>query len=102
VFRPEDIYTGKYVSQAPDLIVYFGDLYWRGTESIGHDSVYSFETEIGPDDCVHAQKGIFMLKDPEERVKGKKDLDITDCAPTILDVAGISQVSGMDGRSLIG
>ncbi len=103
VFRPEDIYTGRYVSEAPDLIVYFGDLYWRATESIGHDSLYSFETEIGPDDCVHAQNGIFIVKDPEERVKGKKEnLDITDCAPTILDLFGIPQIKDMDGHSMIG
>ena len=103
VFRPEDVYTGKYVSSAPDLIVYFGDLYWRGTESVGHDSVYSFETEIGPDDCVHAQNGIFILKDPEQRIKGKKDsLEITDCAPTFLDLMGVPQVPDMDGHSLVG
>ncbi len=102
-FRPEDIYTGKYVSEAPDLIVYFGDLYWRGTESMGHDSTYSFETEIGPDDCVHAQKGIFILKDIEERIKGRKEkLDITDCAPTILDLFGIPRVPDMDGHSIFG
>lgn len=103
VYKPEDIYTGKYISQAPDLIVYFGDLSWRGTESIGHDSVYSFETEIGPDDCVHAQQGIFILKDPEERITGKKEnLHITDCAPTMLDLLGMPQVPDMDGRSLLG
>ncbi|MBU7014230.1 MAG: alkaline phosphatase family protein [Theionarchaea archaeon] len=101
-FRPEDIYTGKYVREAPDLIVYFGDLYWRATESVGHDSIYSFETEIGPDDCVHAQKGIFILKDPEERVSGKKEnLNIMDCAPTILDLMGSTKPPGMDGHSLL-
>lgn len=101
-FRPEDIYTGKHVSEAPDLIVYFGDLYWRATESVGHDSIYSFETEIGPDDCVHAQKGIFILKDPEERVSGRKEnLNIMDFAPTVLDLMGSKKVSDMDGHSLL-
>ncbi|MGC1121549.1 MAG: alkaline phosphatase family protein [Candidatus Methanofastidiosia archaeon] len=102
VFRPEDIYTGKYVSEAPDLIVYFGDLYWRATESVGHDSIYSFETEIGPDDCVHAQKGIFILKDPEQRVSGRKEnLNIMDCAPTVLDLMGSKKLPDMDGHSLL-
>ena len=101
-FRPEDIYTGKHVSEAPDLIVYFGDLCWRATESVGHDSIYSFETEIGPDDCVHAQKGIFILKDPEERVSGRKEnLNIMDFAPTVLDLMGSKKVSDMDGHSLL-
>lgn len=101
-FRPEDIYTGNYVSEAPDLIVYFGDLYWRATESVGHDSIYSFETEIGPDDCVHAQKGIFILKDPEERVSGRKEnLNIMDFAPTVLDLMGSKKVPDMDGHSLL-
>ncbi len=102
VFRPEDIYTGPYVSEAPDLIVYFGDLYWRGTESIGHDSLYSFETEIGPDDCVHAQEGIFMMQDPQERISGKQTgLHILDCAPTMLDLLGMPRQEGMDGTSMV-
>jgi predicted AlkP superfamily phosphohydrolase/phosphomutase len=102
VFRPEDVYSGPYVSEAPDLIVYFGDLYWRGTESIGHDSLYSFETEIGPDDCVHAQEGIFILKDPQERVTGKQTgLNIVDCAPTVLDLLGLPRVPDMDGKSIV-
>lgn len=101
-FRPEDIYTGKYVSEAPDLIVYFGDLDWRATESVGHDSIYSFETEIGPDDCVHAQKGIFILEDPEERVSGRKEnLNIMDFAPTVLDLMGSKKPPDMDGHSLL-
>ncbi|MBU7023677.1 MAG: alkaline phosphatase family protein [Theionarchaea archaeon] len=101
-FRPEDIYTGNYVGDAPDLIVYFGDLDWRATESVGHDSIYSFETEIGPDDCVHAQKGIFILKDPEERVSGRKEnLNIMDFAPTVLDLMGSKKVPDMDGHSLL-
>jgi predicted AlkP superfamily phosphohydrolase/phosphomutase len=101
-FRPEDIYTGRYVGDAPDLIVYFGDLDWRATESVGHDSIYSFETEIGPDDCVHAQKGIFILKDPEERVSGRKEnLNIMDFAPTVLDLMGSKKVPDMDGHSLL-
>lgn len=102
-YKPEDIYTGDYVHLAPDLIVYFGDLYWRGTQGVGHDSIYSFETEIGPDDCVHAQKGIFMMQDPEERVSGKKEnLHITDCGPTFLECMGISPPEDMDGHSIIG
>ena len=102
VFRPEDVYSGPYVREAPDLIVYFGDLYWRGTESIGHESLYSFETEIGPDDCVHAQEGIFIMNDPQERVTGKQHgLNILDCAPTVLDLLGMPLDQDMDGISII-
>jgi predicted AlkP superfamily phosphohydrolase/phosphomutase len=102
VFKPQEIYTGKYVDEAPDLIVYFGDLFWRSTGSIGHDSLYSFETEIGPDDAVHAQYGIFIMKAPGidggERLEG---LQIMDCAPTILSLLGVPVPAEMEGRSIV-
>ena len=99
--RPQDVYTGKYVDEAPDLIVYFGNLDWRATGSIGHDSLYSFDTEIGPDDAVHAQHGIFMLRAPGveggRRIEG---LHIMDGAPTVLSLLGVPVPDEMEGKSI--
>jgi predicted AlkP superfamily phosphohydrolase/phosphomutase len=101
-FRPQDIYKGKYVDEAPDLIVYFGDLFWRSTGSIGHDSLHSFETEIGPDDAVHAQHGIFMLKGPGiEGGRKLEGLHIMDGAPTVLSLLGVPVPDDMEGKSVL-
>lgn len=100
-FRPQDIYSGKYVDEAPDLIVYFGDLDWRSTGSVGHDSLYSFETEIGPDDAVHAQHGIFIMKAPGiEGGKKLEGLHIMDGAPTVLSLLGVPIPPDMEGKSI--
>ena len=98
-YKPQEVYTGSNIDQAPDLIVYFGDLFWRSTGDIGHDSIHSFETEVGPDDAVHAEHGIFILWDPNEK-HGKRldDLEIYDVAPTILSVMGIDVPGDMEGK----
>jgi predicted AlkP superfamily phosphohydrolase/phosphomutase len=100
-YKPQDVYKGPNIDQAPDLIVFFGDLFWRSTGTIGHDSIHSFETEVGPDDAVHAQHGIFILYDPREK-RGKKleDLEIYDVAPTVLNVMGIDIPEDMEGKAI--
>jgi predicted AlkP superfamily phosphohydrolase/phosphomutase len=99
VFKPQEVYAGPNLDQAPDLIVYFGDLYWRSTGNIGHDSIHSFETEVGPDDAVHAEHGIFVLWDPKQKRGRRLDgLSIYDVAPTVLNVMGIDVPKDMEGR----
>jgi predicted AlkP superfamily phosphohydrolase/phosphomutase len=101
-FKPQEIYKGKFVEEAPDLIVYFGDLDWRATGSVGHDSLYSFETEIGPDDAVHAQHGIFIMKAPDVEARGRVErLHIMDGAPTVLSLLDIPVPNDMEGKSIV-
>ena len=97
--KPQDVYTGEHVDEAPDLLVFFGDLSWRVTEDIGHDSTYGFETELGPDDALHSQYGMFVLSDGEtENGKRVEGLRLIDCAPTILSLMGVSVPDDMEGR----
>jgi predicted AlkP superfamily phosphohydrolase/phosphomutase len=97
--KPQEVYTGPHVDRAPDLVVYFGDLFWRSTGTIGHDSIHSFETEVGPDDAVHAEHGIFILWDPKEKRGRKLDgLSIYDVAPTVLSVMDIEVPEDMEGK----
>jgi predicted AlkP superfamily phosphohydrolase/phosphomutase len=99
VLKPQEVFNGPYVNEAPDLFVYFGDLYWRSTEDIGHEGIYSFDTEVGPDDAVHDEYGIFILYDPSR--KGGKRLsrmNLMDGAPTILDLMGIPIPGDMEGK----
>ena len=101
VYKPEEVYE-EVNGVAPDLIVYFGDLYWRSIGTIGHDSVYSFENDTGPDDCNHAQFGIVIRHDPaiQEGKEGREltGLQLMDMAPTILKQLNVPIPADMQGK----
>ena len=104
VFRPEELYK-KVRGVAPDLIVYFGDLYWRSVGSIGHASIYTFENDTGPDDCNHAQFGIVIKHDPDAH-EGPGGCELTglqlmDMAPTILQQFNIPIPADMQGKPFL-
>lgn len=102
VFRPEDIYdecNGSY----PDLMVYFDDLSWRSAGTMGHDTLYLPENDIGPDDAVHAQDGMFLLYDPKRDYGCKRiRTSIFDIAPTILRLMGENVPNDMRGKVIEG
>jgi predicted AlkP superfamily phosphohydrolase/phosphomutase len=100
--RPEDIYTGEHVADAPDLLVYFDDLYWRAGQDVGHDGLYSFDTEIGPDDAVHDYFGILAVHEAgQQGTSALGEAKAVDVAPTILNLLGIEAPRHFEGRSLI-
>jgi predicted AlkP superfamily phosphohydrolase/phosphomutase len=99
---PQEIYTGPYVSEAPDVMVYFDDLYWRATEDLGHDSLYCFETEVGPDDAVHDYHGILVLRDPHLSETCRREaMEIKDVASTALRLLGENVPPDMEGTVLV-
>jgi predicted AlkP superfamily phosphohydrolase/phosphomutase len=59
VYEPQKIYN-KVNNIPPDLIVYFDNLSWRCQGSIGNESIYTHDNDIGPDDANHASHGIFI------------------------------------------
>jgi predicted AlkP superfamily phosphohydrolase/phosphomutase len=101
VFRPEETYRDLR-NIPPDLIVYFGDLYWRSVGSVGHRAIHVQENDTGPDDCNHAQMGAFILAASNcplgGEVSGARLLDVS---PTLLDLAGYDLPPSMQGRSLV-
>ena len=100
VFKPEQIYR-KVCNVAPDLIVYFGGLYWRSIGSVGHGRLHVDENDTGPDACNHAQFGAFVLCAPGLEAHGEyQGAHLLDISPTLLDVAGYPLLSTMQGRSL--
>ncbi len=100
VFRPSDIYK-EVNGAAPDLMVYFGDLLWRSVGSLGHGGVHTFENDTGPDDCNHAENGLFILCDPDEGSPGVEvqGAQLMDVLPTLLNRFAIDvpdEVQGID------
>jgi predicted AlkP superfamily phosphohydrolase/phosphomutase len=98
-FKPQEVY--KHVRNvAPDLIIYFGDLYWRSVGSFGHGGPYTFENDTGPDDCNHAENGMFILYDPKES-GGNREVtgaQLMDVAPTVLTLMGLDVSPDMQGK----
>ena len=99
--RPQELFNGPHVDEAPDLLVYFDDLYWRAGQHLGNDSLYSFDTEIGPDDAVHDYDGIFVLSLPGEQRGQKVRLQLMDVAPTVLKLLNVEIPASFEGTSVI-
>jgi len=99
VFKPQEIYR-QVRGIAPDLIVYWGNLSWRSVGSLGHEEVWTFENDTGPDDANHAQEGVFVYYDPQRNLKGRElsGLEIMDFAPTVLHHFDLPIPPDMQGR----
>jgi predicted AlkP superfamily phosphohydrolase/phosphomutase len=102
VFRPQEVYA-ECNGVPPDLIVYFGNLFWRSVGSVGHGSIYTFENDTGPDDCNHAQLGMVIKHDPAapQGAGGRQvwGLQLMDMAPTILEQFGLPVPADMQGKA---
>ena len=101
VFRPEDVYP-EINGVAPDLIVHFGDLYWRAVGTVGGDEgIYTFDNDTGPDDANHAQHGMFILRAPGVEPGLREGAHLLDVAPTVLELLGQPVPQAMRGASLL-
>ncbi len=83
-------------------MVYFGDLLWRSVGSLGHGGVHTLENDTGPDDCNHAQNGMFILRDPERDVRNQvvSGAQLMDVTSTLLELFEIEVPREIQGRSL--
>jgi predicted AlkP superfamily phosphohydrolase/phosphomutase len=101
VFRPRTTYRNVR-NIAPDLIVHFGDLYWRSIGGVGYPELHIQENDTGPDDCNHAQFGMFVLTAPGLALRGEiNGMHLLDVAPTLLELAGCDVPPHMQGRSIL-
>src|SRR5436190_16090586 len=102
VYKPEDVYE-QVRGVAPDLIVHFGDLYWRSVGTVGGDEgIHTFENDTGPDDANHAQDGLLIAAGPGIPAAGRREeMQLLDVAPTVLELLGLQASPGMRGRSLL-
>ncbi len=102
VYRPEQIYA-EVRGDAPDLMVYFDDLWWRSAGTVGHGALYLSENDTGPDDAVHDYDGIFVMSTPPEGAAPGSELSglrLIDMAPTVLDRMGVAIDEPLEGRPI--
>jgi predicted AlkP superfamily phosphohydrolase/phosphomutase len=103
VARREQIYSGPYADESPDLVVNFSEGYrvsW-GTplggvpEGIFEDNVKKWGGDHVIDPAL--VPGVLFMSQPFHR----ENPDLVDLAPTILSALGVPQTSGMEGESLL-
>jgi ATP sulfurylase len=101
VYKPQQIYRATR-NIPPDLIVIFGDLYWRAVGALGLNALHTFENDMGPDDANHAQMGMFIYFDPKRNLGGRelKGLQLYDIAPTVLTEFGMDVPVEMIGKTI--
>ncbi|HLE86438.1 MAG TPA: alkaline phosphatase family protein [Candidatus Brocadiaceae bacterium] len=100
VFKPEDIYT-ECNGIPPDLIVYYGDLFWRSIGSVGNRTIWASENDTGPDDANHSQYGIFIMRNGRSQYGVRREgVTLYDVAPTILNYMGVKVPEDMEGEIL--
>ena len=98
--RPEELYPERR-GIAPDLLVYFGDLYWRSIGQVGTGTVHVFENDTGPDDANHAHEGLYVLVAEGVPPGPGPTADLRDVAPTLLELLGEPVPADMEGRSML-
>jgi predicted AlkP superfamily phosphohydrolase/phosphomutase len=101
VLKPEEVYR-EVTGIAPDLIVYFGGLYWRSVGSVGHPGIYTYDNDTGPDDANHAQYGLVILYDPRAPMHGHQftGLQLESIGPTLLNLLDVDVPDSMMGRPI--
>jgi predicted AlkP superfamily phosphohydrolase/phosphomutase len=98
--RPEELYPERN-GIPPDLLVYFGDLYWRSIGLVGTESVHVFENDTGPDDANHAREGMYLLAGAGVGAGAGEERELRDIAPTLLTILGEPVPADMEGSSLV-
>jgi predicted AlkP superfamily phosphohydrolase/phosphomutase len=99
--KKEDLYTGKFLSYAPDMIVSFkdykGEIYTREFPKIPFKLIPDNLFRSG----IHLQEGILMATGPDIATQGPSRVNILDIAPTMMLLGGgLKSSVSLDGKAI--
>lgn len=104
VYKKEEIYSGSYMDEAPDLVIGFNEGYrisWQSTlGGIEEDVIRNNTKKWSGDHCSfdpEITKGVFLSNRRIQKIAPC----ITDIAPTVLSLMGIATLREMDGEPLV-
>jgi predicted AlkP superfamily phosphohydrolase/phosphomutase len=101
VYKRKDIHSGEYSKFGPDLFIYFDNCRWNISELVGYDSIYSYDTPLGPDDAGHGPFGYFSAHGPGIPKLGEiLEADLLDIAPMVLHLMGVPVPRDLEGTAL--
>lgn len=85
-YKPQEIYSGKYLENSPDLYIYFDNLIWGINNDLGNLGLFSELTLTGSDEGGHSPQGIFLMSGKHVQEKGNLgELDIKQVMPKFLE-----------------
>ena len=97
IYKREEIYSGKYLGRAPDIVFEEGNRVYTST-GIGKDKIFDVPEKWNAE---NNRDGIFLVYGAGiERGRKIEGIKILDIAPTILHVMGQPIPLDMDGRVL--
>lgn len=98
IVLPHEVYTTMN-GDTPDMLIFWGDLYWKIAGTVGYTGWYIDHDDRGTDYGVHDWNGIFIKYNPQARGRGKQEgLDILDMTPTLLHDFGMPVPSELKGK----
>jgi predicted AlkP superfamily phosphohydrolase/phosphomutase len=100
-FTREEIYSGPFVQNAPDIVFLTQNFEYAATDRIYGENLVSDPIQKGRGS--HRMNGIFIAYGPDFQQGGERDhpMRIIDLTPTILFMFGAGIPSDMDGRALL-
>ncbi len=102
VYRREEIYAGRYLERAPDILFIPKNLEYFGFGEYEFGSNEIIENVVRGISGTHRMNGVVMLKgQPIQRGVELQGAAITDLAPTTLYLMGVPVPEDMDGQVLV-
>lgn len=102
VFKREEVYSGPYLDEAPDILIDFSDKYQNSHSEPAPQHKQVFNEPSSFFTSTHTKDGIFVASGPEIKSQGKlgkgEGLDIQDMTPLILHLLGASVPNNLDGK----
>ncbi len=96
--RPRELYR-EVRGDAPELLVFFGDLDYRAIAPVGTPSILQAEDDRRQDGCNHDWDGIFVAAGAGVEARGElAGLSIHDVGPTVLALFGVDVPADWLGR----
>ncbi len=97
IYRSHELYENP-KGDVPDLLIFWGDLFWKVAGTVGYHRLYIDQDDRGLDYGVHDWDGVFVKYDPVQKGAGEKEsITIFDVMPSILNDFGVTIPNGLRG-----
>ena len=98
----EEVYSGPYMGEAPDIIFTIEDGRCEMDAKVGDGSLFASGAPLTGWTGTHTKNGVFIARGPGiKRGYRVENSRIIDVAPTILHMFGVPLPGDMDGRALV-